>query len=81
MTLDLAAACRPFVTTLIHGNDLVPTMNEVTLEQLRQDVVASSWFDSFRQVRVYDYSGRCCVTMNEVTLEQLRQDRVLRRYV
>ena len=31
-------ACAPFVTSVVHGTDFVPTMNEHTLELLRQEV-------------------------------------------
>lgn len=48
-TKELATACAPFVTSVVHGTDFVPTMNEHTLELLRQEVLASSWFDSWRR--------------------------------
>ena len=37
-TKELAAAAAPFVTSVVHGTDFVPTMNEHTLELLRQEV-------------------------------------------
>ena len=48
MTLDLARSCATYVTTVIHGTDLVPSFNAVSMDRLRQEVTASAWFDSFR---------------------------------
>lgn len=38
MTLALAASCAPFVTTLVHGADIVPTFSSGSIDQLRQEV-------------------------------------------
>lgn len=38
MTLQLAASCAPFVTTLIHGTDIVPTFSTGAIDALRQEV-------------------------------------------
>jgi hypothetical protein len=47
-TLELARSCSSFVTSVVNGNDLVPCFNAVTMEHLRQEVMESDWFDSFR---------------------------------
>jgi hypothetical protein len=38
MTLDLAASCAPFVTTLVHGTDIVPTFSSGAIDRLRDEV-------------------------------------------
>jgi hypothetical protein len=38
MTLGLAASCAPFVTTLVHGTDIVPTFSSGALDRLRDEV-------------------------------------------
>eukprot|EP00879_Flechtneria_rotunda_P021470 GHRR01022627.1.p2 GENE.GHRR01022627.1~~GHRR01022627.1.p2 ORF type:complete len:101 (+),score=10.14 GHRR01022627.1:269-571(+) len=38
MTLQLAGSCAPFVTTLIHGTDIVPTFSSGAVDNLRQEV-------------------------------------------
>lgn len=38
MTLDLAASCAPFVTTLVHGTDIVPTFSAGAIDRLRDEV-------------------------------------------
>lgn len=38
MTLQLAASCAPFVTTLVHGCDIVPTFSTGAIDALRQEV-------------------------------------------
>lgn len=38
MTLDLAASCAPFVTTLVHGADIVPTFSSGAIDRLRDEV-------------------------------------------
>jgi hypothetical protein len=48
VTLDLARSCSSFVTSIVNGTDLVPCFNSVTMEYLRQEVMESDWFDSFR---------------------------------
>jgi hypothetical protein len=48
VTLELAQSCAGYVTSVINSTDVVPCFNAVTLEKLRQEVLASSWFDSFR---------------------------------
>lgn len=48
MTLQLAASCAPFVTTLVHGCDIVPTFSTGAIDALRQEVTESSWFAEFQ---------------------------------
>eukprot|EP00879_Flechtneria_rotunda_P007784 GHRR01008157.1.p1 GENE.GHRR01008157.1~~GHRR01008157.1.p1 ORF type:complete len:391 (+),score=97.99 GHRR01008157.1:158-1330(+) len=48
MTLQLAGSCAPFVTTLIHGTDIVPTFSSGAVDNLRQEVNQSSWFAEFQ---------------------------------
>ena len=48
VTADLAHSCVDFVTSVINATDLVPCFHEAALERLRQEVLESSWFDSFR---------------------------------
>lgn len=40
MTLQLARSCAPFVTTLVHGTDIVPTFSSGAIDKLRQEVRA-----------------------------------------
>ncbi|GFH14469.1 lipase_3 domain-containing protein [Haematococcus lacustris] len=48
MTLQLAQGCVSFVTTIINGTDIVPTFSSATVDSLREDVTASSWFAEFQ---------------------------------
>ncbi|GIL77084.1 hypothetical protein Vretimale_3141 [Volvox reticuliferus] len=47
VTLELAAACREYVTSIIHGTDIVPTFCAASVDKLREDVTRSSWFSEF----------------------------------
>lgn len=38
MTLELARACAPYVRSIVHGADFVPSMDENKLEDLRREV-------------------------------------------
>jgi hypothetical protein len=38
MTLQLAASCAPFVTTIVHGTDIVPTFSTGAIDRLRDEV-------------------------------------------
>jgi hypothetical protein len=38
MTQQLAASCASFVTTLVHGCDIVPTFSTGAIDALRQEV-------------------------------------------
>lgn len=38
MTLDLAKACAEYVTTLVHGTDIVPTFSSGSVDALREEV-------------------------------------------
>lgn len=54
MTAELAEACSDYVTTLVHGTDVVPTYSAYASDDLRREVLRSSWFPEFRQ----DMTGR-----------------------
>ncbi|GIL58723.1 hypothetical protein Vafri_13716 [Volvox africanus] len=47
VTLELAAACREYVTSIINGTDIVPTFCAASVDKLREDVTQSSWFSEF----------------------------------
>ncbi|GLC75379.1 hypothetical protein PLESTF_001630500 [Pleodorina starrii] len=47
VTLELAAACRDYVTSLVNGTDIVPTFCAASVDRLREDVTRSSWFSEF----------------------------------
>eukprot|EP00210_Caulerpa_lentillifera_P007141 g6831.t1 len=49
MTLELAQSCSPYVTTLVYGTDVVPTVSPVAGDLLREEVAQSSWAKSFKQ--------------------------------
>ncbi|KQJ87433.2 sn1-specific diacylglycerol lipase alpha isoform X2 [Brachypodium distachyon] len=43
MTWDLAESGKDFITTIVNGNDLVPSLGKVSATSLRTEVMASSW--------------------------------------
>ncbi len=47
MTLELAACCAPFVTSIVNGTDIVPTFCAASVDRLREDVTRSSWYAEF----------------------------------
>lgn len=47
MTLQLARSCAPFVTTLVHGTDIVPTFSSGAIDKLRQEVSPACCADCF----------------------------------
>lgn len=49
MTLELAQSCSPYVTTLVYGTDVVPTVSPGAGDLLREEVAQSSWAKSFKQ--------------------------------
>jgi len=49
MTLELAKSCAPYVTSLIYGTDVVPTVSPGAGDLLREQVAQSSWGKSFKQ--------------------------------
>lgn len=49
MTLELSKTCASYVTTIIHGADVVPTFSPATMDRLRTEVAASHWYDDFRK--------------------------------
>ncbi|XP_010245465.1 PREDICTED: uncharacterized protein LOC104589004 isoform X2 [Nelumbo nucifera] len=48
MTWDLAESGKHFITTIINGSDLVPTFSTASVDGLRSEVTASSWFNDLR---------------------------------
>lgn len=49
MTLELAKSCAGYVTTVIHGADVIPTMSPGSVDALRQQVASSSWGRDMRR--------------------------------
>lgn len=49
MTLELAKSCSGYVTTIIHGADVIPTISPGSADALRDEVARSSWGTDFRQ--------------------------------
>ncbi|GFR41943.1 hypothetical protein Agub_g2737, partial [Astrephomene gubernaculifera] len=47
LTAELAACCRPYVTSLVNGTDIVPTFCAASVDALREDVTRSAWFTEF----------------------------------
>ncbi|KAK9793715.1 hypothetical protein WJX73_006410 [Symbiochloris irregularis] len=48
MTLELAHSCRGYVTTIVHGCDIIPTISPGNADVLREEVIASAWYEAFR---------------------------------
>ncbi|XVE65575.1 hypothetical protein DITRI_Ditri08aG0010800 [Diplodiscus trichospermus] len=48
MTWDLAESGKHFTTTIINGSDLVPTFSAASVDDLRTEVTASSWFNDLK---------------------------------
>ena len=49
MTLELAKSCAGYVTTVVHGADVIPTISPGSADALRDVVAQSSWGRDFRQ--------------------------------
>ncbi|GMH44022.1 hypothetical protein BSKO_11956 [Bryopsis sp. KO-2023] len=49
MTLEIAKSCSDYVTTVVYGTDVVPTLSPAALDLLREDVAQSSWAHAFRK--------------------------------
>nr|CAD1817080.1 unnamed protein product [Ananas comosus var. bracteatus] len=49
MTWELAESGKDFITTLVNKNDLVPSFSKVSAENLRFQVMASSWLSDLRE--------------------------------
>jgi len=49
MTLELSQSCASYVTSIVHGADVVPTFSAATMDVLRTEVAASHWYEDFRQ--------------------------------
>jgi len=49
MTLELAKSCSGYVTTVVHGADVIPTISPGSADALRDEVARSSWGTDFRQ--------------------------------
>uniref|UniRef100_A0A175YPJ6 Fungal lipase-like domain-containing protein n=1 Tax=Daucus carota subsp. sativus TaxID=79200 RepID=A0A175YPJ6_DAUCS len=45
MTWELAESGKHFITTIINGSDLVPTFSTASIDDLRSEVTASSWYN------------------------------------
>ncbi|XP_068463479.1 uncharacterized protein [Phaseolus vulgaris] len=45
MTWELAESGKHFITTIINNSDLVPTLSAFSVDDLRSEVAASSWFN------------------------------------
>ncbi len=56
MTLELAQSCAGYVTTVVNGTDLVPTMSPAAADALREEVMQSAWYVGFG---VGGYVGLC----------------------
>lgn len=54
MSSDLAQGCAAYVTSVLHGTDVVPTFSPYSSDDLRHEVLRSSWFAQWRR----DASGR-----------------------
>ncbi|KAL5229086.1 hypothetical protein ABZP36_017351 [Zizania latifolia] len=48
MTWELAESGKHFVTTIVNGADLVPTVSTSSIDDLRSEVTASSWLNDLR---------------------------------
>uniref|UniRef100_A0A7N0UFS4 Fungal lipase-type domain-containing protein n=1 Tax=Kalanchoe fedtschenkoi TaxID=63787 RepID=A0A7N0UFS4_KALFE len=48
MTWDLAESGKHFITTTINNSDLVPTFSASSVDDLRSEVMASSWLNDLR---------------------------------
>ncbi|KAK1318511.1 hypothetical protein QJS10_CPB04g00902 [Acorus calamus] len=48
LTWDLAESGNQFITTIINGSDLVPTFSTASIDDLRSEVMASSWLNDLR---------------------------------
>ncbi|XP_077213149.1 lipase class 3 family protein [Tasmannia lanceolata] len=48
MTWDLAESGKHFITTIINSSDLVPTFSTASIDDLRSEVIASSWLNDLR---------------------------------
>jgi pimeloyl-ACP methyl ester carboxylesterase len=49
MTLELAESCTKYVTTVVNGCDVIPTMSSGAADLLREEVTNSSWYADFQQ--------------------------------
>lgn len=53
LTPELAHNCKGFVTSVLHGTDLVPTFSAASVDMLREEVRTSSWSQQMsRDIRV-----------------------------
>ncbi|KAK3164227.1 hypothetical protein QOZ80_1AG0014410 [Eleusine coracana subsp. coracana] len=48
MTWELAESGKHFVTTIVNGADLVPTVSTASIDDLRSEVTTSSWLNDLR---------------------------------
>ncbi|KAI8114590.1 hypothetical protein M9434_002711 [Picochlorum sp. BPE23] len=48
MTLELAESCKDYVTTIVNGCDIIPTISAGSADILREEVTQSSWYADFK---------------------------------
>nr|CCA21307.1 conserved hypothetical protein [Albugo laibachii Nc14] len=58
ITLELARACRSFVTTIIHGDDCIPRLHQQSLLRLQELVSSFDWRTSLKQMIVEELEGQ-----------------------
>lgn len=44
MSREVAAACRPWVTSLVCGHDAVPRFSMVNIRRVKQELVEIDWY-------------------------------------
>lgn len=49
VTKELGESCVPYVTTIINGSDVVPTISAAALDSLREEVLGSGWYSSWKE--------------------------------
>lgn len=91
ITPQLARDCRPFVTSIIHGDDCIPRLHQHSLLRLQKLVSTFDWRTSLKQMIVEELEGQknrahdhFASTINEQTqlvrktrerMQQIRQRR------
>ena len=54
MTMELAESCKGYVTSVVNGCDAIPMMSSGSADGLREEVMASEWYEEFhRDMRQY----------------------------
>lgn len=49
VTRELGESCAPYVTTIINGSDVVPTISAAAVDSLREEVLSSGWYSSWKE--------------------------------